>query len=119
MKLKSSDRNDKFRDGLTTIKQTCTRLSISFLEYLNWFKRESWDLSSNLLNNIKQKCQIKKILEKLWRHRSAISDSFSLRKLAKRSCYNFLERSINFPILIGNYFNGSFLLGFFDNLLQP
>ena len=36
-----------FRDGLMTLKQTCTRLGISFIGYLQrWFKKEPVDLVS-------------------------------------------------------------------------
>lgn len=42
-----SEEGKAFRDGLTTLKQTCTRLGISFMGYLkSWFIRDPPDLSS-------------------------------------------------------------------------
>ena len=41
-----SEEGRAFRDGLTTLKQTCSRLGISFWGYLNeWFKRQPIDLA--------------------------------------------------------------------------
>ena len=41
-----SEEGKGFRDGLMTLKQTCSRLGISFMGYLrSWFKREPADLA--------------------------------------------------------------------------
>ena len=42
-----SEEGKNFRDGLMTIKQTCSRLGISFMGYLKgWFRREEVNLAS-------------------------------------------------------------------------
>lgn len=42
-----SEEGKGFRDGLMTLKQTCARLGINFMEYMkSWFKRESEDLAT-------------------------------------------------------------------------
>ena len=42
-----SEEGRKFRDGLLTLKQTCSRLGVSFWGYLtNWFRQQPFDLAS-------------------------------------------------------------------------
>ncbi len=41
-----SEKGRKFRDGLLTLKQTCSRLGLSFWGYLtDWFKQQPFDLA--------------------------------------------------------------------------
>lgn len=50
-----SEEGRAFRDGLMTLKQTCTRLGISFMGYMkSWFKREQVDLANIVRERYRQ-----------------------------------------------------------------